>query len=494
MSSFHKAANTHIMQVCKSGELHLTGDDLFIYRSENHSIKSILPPGKNTGDTVKFKLLGKEKYKVKIINEMTGEKIKLTSCHRKVKLTWDGNLWVRDKHHPADPKGPEYTNSQLIAGLGNLLSHLNSNVKISSNGNVLAIGVPDKVIEPGITGGVYVYTFVNGTWTLQQALVGSGSADTYNVDYQGASVALSADGNTLAFGGPAYYQALGAVWIFSYNGSSWVQTNMITPADLIHRSFGSCVSLSADASVLAVGAPGGAAFTPPGVTYIYYNSGGQYVPYAGNPLSGTMNVDENSNQGWAVSLSADGNRLAVGSFYNNSAWIFDNINGTWIQYGNGPLPNNSSGTFGFSVLLSNDGNTLAVGSPTYYEANGDQTGCTTIFTYDSTTGTWIDQQKLIGRPFVYSGNLNGVYQGRCMAMTSDASILMIGGTGNDNGIGAVWAFSLGSNGKYANDGTTYFNDTQIHNGTSVSISGDGSILVIESESASGGQETVTIYY
>ena len=55
--------------------------------------------------------------------------------------------------------------------------------------------------------------FVINYWTQQGApLVGSGGTGT---DEQGYSVSLSANGNTLAVGGPDYDSDEGAIWIFT---------------------------------------------------------------------------------------------------------------------------------------------------------------------------------------------------------------------------------------------------------------------------------------
>lgn len=88
----------------------------------------------------------------------------------------------------------------------------------------------------------------------------------------------------------------------------------------------------------------------------------------GNKLVGSGYSGVNIQQGRAVSLSSDGNTLTFGGNYDNSnigaVWIFTNINGTWLQQGNKLVGSGYTGTSifqGGSISLSSDGNTLAIG-------------------------------------------------------------------------------------------------------------------------------------
>ena len=88
-------------------------------------------------------------------------------------------------------------------------------VAISHDGNTVAFGGPYD--NGGLSGGVgAVWIFVRdnmGNWAQQgPKLVGSGNVGGSS---QGYSVALSRDGNTVMFGGPADDGSQGAAWVFT---------------------------------------------------------------------------------------------------------------------------------------------------------------------------------------------------------------------------------------------------------------------------------------
>ena len=130
---------------------------------------------------------------------------------------------------------------------GALPSHTGQTVAISGDGNTIAIGAPHEASSAtGVNGNqndngaynggaVYVYTRNGGTWQ-QQAYVKASNAGSG--DYFGSSVALSADGNTMAVA--ANWEAsnatgvdgnqadnsipqAGAVYIFTRSGGTWRQ-------------------------------------------------------------------------------------------------------------------------------------------------------------------------------------------------------------------------------------------------------------------------------
>jgi hypothetical protein len=75
---------------------------------------------------------------------------------------------------------------------------------------------------------------------------------------QGRSVSLSSNGNTLAVGGPNDDSiAVGATWIFTRSGSNWMQEGLkLVGSGAIGTTFqGAGVSLSDDGNWLAVGGP-----------------------------------------------------------------------------------------------------------------------------------------------------------------------------------------------------------------------------------------------
>jgi hypothetical protein len=158
-------------------------------------------------------------------------------------------------------------------------------VVLSGDGSTLAVGAQ---WEDGSATGMVgtqaddsgaVYVFVrdgNNNWS-QQAYVKASNADAY--DYFGCSVALSGDGSTLAVGamneassatGIGGDQAddsaaalAGAVYVFVRDGQNeWSQQAYVKASNSeAYDHFGSSVSLSSDGNTLAVGAEEGSIAT-----------------------------------------------------------------------------------------------------------------------------------------------------------------------------------------------------------------------------------------
>jgi hypothetical protein len=98
-------------------------------------------------------------------------------------------------------------------------------IAISADGNTAVVGGHEDNSQQGAA---WIYTRSGTAWTEQAKLVGTGNT---GAAAQGLSVALSADGNTMAMGGANDNANIGAVWIFTRNGVTWAQQgNKLTPA------------------------------------------------------------------------------------------------------------------------------------------------------------------------------------------------------------------------------------------------------------------------
>jgi len=259
--------------------------------------------------------------------------------------------------------------------MGNVNSLQGSSVATSSNGNTVAIGAPgfDDDGNTDQTGAVWVFTRSGDSWTQQGGkLIGSPLVGTQQ--NQGASVALSADGNTLAIGGPIDNTNIGATWIYTRDATdAWNQQAKLIGSDVIGTvsDQGRSVALSADGNTLAVGGSRdnetGSGISI-GATWIFVRNGTTWTQQ--DKLIGTDG--DASQQGFSVTLSSDGNSLVVGgpsdrNNINNSAgaiWRFIREKDSWKQQGEkipGTEEGEDSGSFGRSVDTSADGNSLAVG-------------------------------------------------------------------------------------------------------------------------------------
>ena len=274
-----------------------------------------------------------------------------------------------------------------------------------------------------------------------------------NDDYM--SVSLSADGSIVAFGAPTMSNpanGFGFVNMYQYNDSSnsWVQIgedasgNSITNSDSTEGRFGWAVSLSKNGKRVAVGDPYYYQnVTRRGNAYVYQYNDISWVRL-GDPFYGDQDVS--GEYGHSVCLNGDGSRVAIGG-YNISTGIvdvFEYNDASWVQIGQRISKNNSPGflgdnfdttkRFGWAVSLSADGNILAVGDngssrvdiqPDGSTDGGFESGTVTVFKYNNGNGTW----GKIGQR-IYARD-SGELLGSSVSLSSDGSILSIGVTNSE---------------------------------------------------------------
>jgi hypothetical protein len=174
---------------------------------------------------------------------------------------WDGSVkdWV------IRGMGISGANTNDRAGIG---------LALSRTGNILAVGAPQNSDLGYRSGHVRVFRWTPaakgttafarhlpsadakmGTWEqLGSAIVGEGDGHRF-----GQSVSLSADGSLAAIGAPLYSSAeaepnmLGRVGTYAWNGTDWSKVAVDKTGELPWDSAGWSVSLSADGTHLATG-------------------------------------------------------------------------------------------------------------------------------------------------------------------------------------------------------------------------------------------------
>jgi len=306
-----------------------------------------------------------------------------------------------------------------------------ASVALSADGNTAILGVPGV----GATGAAQVYTRSGGVWGPQgSSLIGTGAVGLGAT--QGDSVALSADGNTAIVGGPNDNNNAGAAWVFTRTSGVWSQqgSKLVGTGGNRVSGQGLSVALSADGNTAMVGGPGAADASDVGAVWVYTRSGGVWSQQ-GNKLIGTGVNGCCAQQGVAAALSADGNTALVGGQNDSnggSAWVFTRSGAVWNQQGNKLAGTGAIGsaTQGTSVALSGDGNTAMVGGP--YD-NGSA-GATWV--YKRSGGVWTQQGgKLVG-----TGAVGVAFQGRSVALSADGTTALVGGPFDHDNAGAGWVF------------------------------------------------------
>jgi hypothetical protein len=174
------------------------------------------------------------------------------------------------------------------------LHKLGTSVSLSSNGIILAVGIPGNG-----QGSVKSYALSSGSWVARGSeLIGEATSDKF-----GTSVSLSSNGARLVIGAPENGTA-GHIRIFSYSGSAWSQMGTDIDGAAAGDKFGTSVSFSGDGTRVAVGSPG-SSFGDVKV-YVYKNTTWTKL---GETLIGGITGDK---FGSSVSLSTTGLRIGVG--------------------------------------------------------------------------------------------------------------------------------------------------------------------------------------
>jgi hypothetical protein len=342
-------------------------------------------------------------------------------------------------------------------------------VAISADGNTAIVGGPT---DNSSAGAAWIFVRNGSTWSQQGSkLVGTGATGAAK---QGTSVAISADGNTAVLGGPTDNMGAGAVWVFTRTGGVWTQQgSKLTGSGAVGAAQrGTSVSVSADGNTIAVGGLGDNSYA--GAAWIFTRTGGVWMQQGGK-LVGT-GATGTARQGCSVSLSSDGKTLMSGG-YNDStrkgaAWVFTQSGGVWTQQGAKLVGSGSSSDSyqGWSVALSANGNTAAIGGP------NDNTlkGAVWIFTRNS--GVWSQQ----GNKIVGTGSVGSSRQGSSVAVSADGNTLVEGGYGDNGNRGAMWVYTRNGS-TWNQQGSKLTGSGSIglaKQGTSIALSSTGSTAAL----------------
>lgn len=273
------------------------------------------------------------------------------------------------------------------------------------------------------------------------------AADAAAGDLFGSAVALSRDGNTLAVGADLKAvgaqgfaglwsadrpQRAGAVYVFVRTAQGWTEQAQLTPVPSAPgSSFGFSLSLSSDGNTLAVGAPFEAVAT------------------------------ETGEQG--------------------AVYVFDREAGRWstpVRLAAAP----GADGFGVSVALSGRGDVLAVGTPGQ-DGEGKpgevvhDRGSVHVFGRDG--GAWTERADLRATDPQAGGGL-----GASLALSIDGRTLAAGT--QSTGRGAVHVFQQGTAG-WSEQDVVLSGGTSAHQkfGVQLALSGDGSTLAVGARGATG---------
>ena len=300
-----------------------------------------------------------------------------------------------------------------------------SSVSLSSDGTTVAIGSPYNDATGDDSGHVRIYARngLTGDWVQQGADI-DGEATG---DNSGNSVSLSSGGTVVAIGAFANANS-GHVRIYSWNGlaGAWVQLGDDIDGEAVGDGSGYSVSLSSDGTRVAIGANGNGSYS--GHVRIYsWNSGTIAWEQQGADIDGEAPGD---NSGNSVSLSSDGTTVAIGANGNGSysghvrIYSWNSTTSAWEQQGDDIDGEATGDNSGNSVSLSSDGTVVAIGAR-MNDGNGNNSGHTRIYSWNSTTSAWDQQGADI------DGEAANDQSGSSVSLSSDGTTVAIGAKGND---------------------------------------------------------------
>lgn len=344
-------------------------------------------------------------------------------------------------------------------------------------------------------------------------------------DRFGTAVSLSADGSTLAVSSPYadapgggtsgdLLDSAGAVYVFVRSGKTWMGPEVLRASNPDSGDlFGEAMAISADGSVLAVGARQEGSSSPgidgtpnddtpgAGAVYVFTRTKGEWSsPVYIKPPE----PEAGSYFGNALAISDDGNTLAVGAFAagrqtKGAAFVFHRSAGTWSSQPDILVaPHEStSESFGMAVALDGEGNTLAVGDSSEtslssgingeLQTGGERVGA--VYVYTSSGSAW-------GTPdYIKAFNAeSGDHFGRSVALSTAGDTLAVGApteasssrgvnttpNNDDPNAGAIYVFrrtagEWGASQDYLKPPEGSSNSDRF--GESIALANDGSLLV-----------------
>lgn len=222
-------------------------------------------------------------------------------------------------------------------------------ISMNLKGNTIAIGFYNK----DLIGIVKVYNLTNNVW-LQK---GTDINGVGNNDYNGWSVSLSGDGNTVL----CSLKGVGKVKIFEYENDDWTEESEFSATG---EDYGYAVSLSKssvtenDSKTLIIGAP------------LHESSKGRVEIIkredTTNTVSQIIGDEENDKFGFSVAINSTGNLAIIGApgYQNNRGYaaLYKLNNNIWRKYGDKVIGDNEGDQMGYSVSINSSGNIVSLGS------------------------------------------------------------------------------------------------------------------------------------
>lgn len=224
------------------------------------------------------------------------------------------------------------------------------------------------------------------------------------------AIAVSADGSRLVVATTTKNSSNGAVYIFSRSGSTWTQEQKIAGSNAMQ--FGMSLSLTDDATRLAVGYGSGSSTTFS--AYVYIRTGTTWA------LEQTLNTGAVNSNITTVAITGDGTRVFVGRRTDRNVSVFLRSGSVWTLETSLQAADTVAGDYFGSLMWSDvDGTRLIVSA---WQADGTSVAAAgAVYVFRRTGTSWVQEQKLVAPV----QTLNA-YFGQSACISSDGVRIAVG--------------------------------------------------------------------
>ena len=258
-------------------------------------------------------------------------------------FAFDGTTWVQQAVLTPSDGNDEFGSSVSLSGDRALIG---ASVCESTSTNQTCRSV----------GSAYVFAFDGTTWAQEAKLTAS---DGFTYDFFGYDVSIS--GNRALIGAAGTDFNRGSAYVFEHDGTRWTQRAKLRGSQIIpHDRFGISVSITGNRALVGAdeavsGGNGG------GGAYVFEYDGSSWVErQLLRPSDRPANSSDRANGMFGISVALSGNEALIGSQFSatdvngpGAAYRFTRTDGVWNEQERLAGPNTSNNTrFGYAVSLA----------------------------------------------------------------------------------------------------------------------------------------------
>jgi hypothetical protein len=247
--------------------------------------------------------------------------------------------------------GPWIQTQKITWSLQTIGGNFGYSVALSGDANTLVVGSISNSSNPA-QGKAQVYTrsASTGLYSESQTITVS---TTYSTAGQFAYI--SSNGSTIAFASQNETASQATIYFYTKPTTTW--TLLVQNRSLVYPTLGESISMSGDGTTVV-------AYSREDNVVVYFKSGSTY-PVQATLQPPTLLANGFFGQGYRpISISYDGNTLAIGEPQNGNVYIYTRSGSTWTRINTYVDPaiasSTTSGSFGTAISVSSDGSTLYI--------------------------------------------------------------------------------------------------------------------------------------